>query len=74
MISSLIIPQINDKDLKEAARRYPHNTPKTKEALYYRQIFEKHYPGKAKWIPYFWMPAWSKSDDPSARTLKHYKQ
>ncbi|BFZ02043.1 hypothetical protein BsWGS_05082 [Bradybaena similaris] len=66
--------QINDKDLKEAARRFPHNTPKTKEALYYRQIFEKHYPGKAKWIPYFWMPAWSKSDDPSARTLKHYKQ
>uniref|UniRef100_A0A0B6Z4D5 Asparagine synthetase [glutamine-hydrolyzing] n=2 Tax=Arion vulgaris TaxID=1028688 RepID=A0A0B6Z4D5_9EUPU len=66
--------QVNDNELKEASRLYPHNTPKTKESFYYRQRFEKHYAGKGKWIPYFWMPAWSTSDDPSARTLKQYKQ
>lgn len=66
--------QFSDNDLAEAKTLYPHNTPKTKEALYYRRTFESKYPNKAAWIPYFWMPKWSSSDDPSARTLKHYKQ
>jgi len=66
--------QICDKELKEASILFPHNTPKTKEALYYRRLFEKYYPGRAEWIPYFWMPKWIASGDPSARTLKHYKQ
>lgn len=66
--------KISQKELDLASSVYPHNPPHTREALYYRKVFEKHYPGKAYWIPYFWMPAWSKTDDPSARTLKHYKQ
>ncbi|XP_061179872.1 asparagine synthetase [glutamine-hydrolyzing]-like [Saccostrea echinata] len=66
--------QINDKELQEAPAKYPYNTPLTKEALYYRKIFEKFYPGQAEWIPYFWMPRWTETTDPSARTLKHYKQ
>ena len=65
--------QINDEDLEEAGIQFAHNTPQTKEAYYYRKIFEKHFPGKSFWIPYYWMPKWSKSTDPSARTLKHYK-
>ncbi|KAK3108126.1 hypothetical protein FSP39_001696 [Pinctada imbricata] len=65
--------QINDSELQDASAIYPHNTPVTKEALYYRKIFEKYYPEKSAWIPYFWMPKWSTSSDPSARTLKHYK-
>lgn len=65
--------QINDKELQEAPAVYPHNTPLTKEALYYRKLFEKFYPGRAEWIPYFWMPRWTETTDPSARTLKHYK-
>uniref|UniRef100_A0A2C9LHF1 Asparagine synthetase domain-containing protein n=1 Tax=Biomphalaria glabrata TaxID=6526 RepID=A0A2C9LHF1_BIOGL len=67
--------QINKNDLAQAATLYPHNTPKTSEALYYRRIFEKYYAHKSSWIPYFWMPKWSgDTTDPSARTLKHYKQ
>ncbi|KAK7465240.1 hypothetical protein BaRGS_00037577 [Batillaria attramentaria] len=66
--------QFNDNDLQEAQNLYPHNTPRTKEALYYRKTFESKFPNKAAWIPYFWMPRWSTSSDPSARTLKHYKQ
>ncbi|KAK6165894.1 hypothetical protein SNE40_022711 [Patella caerulea] len=66
--------QINDDELEQAANLYPFNTPKTKESYYYRRIFEKYYPNKAKWLPYFWMPKWCKTSDPSARTLKHYKQ
>ena len=44
-------------------------TPKTKEQIYYRHLFEKIYPKRENVIPYFWMPKWSKTKDPSARTL-----
>jgi asparagine synthase (glutamine-hydrolysing) len=44
-------------------------TPKTKEQLYYRYLFEKNYHKRENVIPYFWMPKWSKTNDPSARTL-----
>jgi asparagine synthase (glutamine-hydrolysing) len=44
--------------------------PKTPEAFYYREQFEKHYPRTGKLWPY-WMPRWSpETSDPSARTLK----
>ncbi|XP_046331350.1 asparagine synthetase [glutamine-hydrolyzing]-like [Haliotis rufescens] len=66
--------QINDDQLEQSASLYTFNTPRTKEALYYRRVFEKHYPTKSDWIPYMWMPRWMNATDPSARTLKHYKQ
>ncbi|RUS90971.1 hypothetical protein EGW08_001275 [Elysia chlorotica] len=66
--------KISKKELDSAPSVYPHNPPRTREALYFRKLFEKHYPGKGYWIPYFWMPSWSETNDPSARTLKHYKQ
>ncbi|KAK7109193.1 asparagine synthetase [glutamine-hydrolyzing]-like [Littorina saxatilis] len=66
--------KINDTELEEAIKKYPHNTPRTKEALFYRKTFEEKFPEKGHWIPYMWMPKWVSTDDPSARTLKHYKQ
>ena len=61
--------------LESAPKMFPFNPPRTKESFYYRQIFEKHFKGHAKWIPYTWMPKWcGNMDDPSARALKHYKQ
>ena len=47
---------------------YAHCPPHTKEAYYYRKIFHKHYKND-RVIPYFWMPKWTTSNDPSARTL-----
>ncbi|KRT78921.1 hypothetical protein AMK59_8604, partial [Oryctes borbonicus] len=56
-----------------ATKQFPHCTPKTKEAHYYRTVFEKHYQGLAKFfIPYYWMPKWIEVSDPSARFIKHY--
>lgn len=66
--------QVNDSELEESPKMFPHNPPKSKEALYYRKIFEKYYSGQGHLIPYYWMPKWTKTADPSARTLKHYKQ
>ncbi len=48
------------------------NIPKTKEQMYYRQIYDEAYPDTADIVPYFWMPRFIESSDPSARTLKIY--
>ena len=50
-----------------------NNPPKTKEQIYYRHIFEKHYKSYSNVIPYFWMPKFIEATDSSARTLKIYK-
>ena len=56
--------------------QYSYCTPFTKEALLYREIFERFYPGQARMIPGYWMPnkAWKGCDvsDPSARVLTNY--
>ena len=41
----------------------------TKEQQYYKKIFDDLYPNKDSVIPYYWMPKWSDTKDPSARTL-----
>jgi len=49
-----------------------HLVPTTKEQLYYRHIFNNLYPHAQLTIPFFWMPRWSDTTDPSARTLTNY--
>lgn len=39
--------EISDQQFATAKNRYPHNTPTTKEAYRYRQIFEEYFPGEA---------------------------
>jgi asparagine synthase (glutamine-hydrolysing) len=46
---------------------------KEKEKKYYRSIFEDEYPNQSHIVPYYWMPKYILSDDPSARTLANYK-
>lgn len=59
--------------LREAPARYEHCTPRTAEALLYRQLFEERYQGQAPALmPYYWMPKWTDVTDPSARFIKHY--
>ncbi|CAG5892062.1 unnamed protein product [Menidia menidia] len=63
---------VNDDQLEKAPKTFPHNPPKTKEAYYFRQVFERRYPDRAQWLPHYWMPRWLKASDPSARTLAIY--
>lgn len=65
--------QVDDTMMANAAQKFPFNTPTTKEGFYYREIFERHYPGRADWLTHYWMPRWTSATDPSARTLTHYK-
>jgi asparagine synthase (glutamine-hydrolysing) len=66
----------SDADLRAAGLKYPYATPFTKESLWYRDIFEGFYPGRAGLIKDFWMPnrSWQGCDvdDPSARVLANY--
>ena len=68
--------QISDEEFKTQQQKYSHNTPKTKEALYYRNIFEKYFSGHSNIIPHFWMPnpKWCNVSDPSARVLNNYSK
>lgn len=49
--------------------RYSHIQPMTAEAAYYRKLFDQMFPGQHEVVPHYWMPNWSKTTDPSARTL-----
>lgn len=65
-----------DEDLMLAQVNFRHSPPISKESLMYREIFEKHFPGRAGVIPSYWMPnkEWENCnvDDPSARVLPNY--
>ncbi|XP_008330057.1 asparagine synthetase [glutamine-hydrolyzing] [Cynoglossus semilaevis] len=65
---------VNDDQMEKAHKTFPHLPPSTKEAYYYRQVFEKFFPNRAEWLSHYWMPRWIKATDPSARTLSIYKQ
>ena len=64
----------NQMDLQHTKINIKHvwrnalNPPKTSEQLYYRSIFERHFPN-ADILPRFWMPKYVKANDASARTL-----
>ncbi|MGN6328234.1 MAG: asparagine synthase B [Rhodanobacter sp.] len=75
---------VSDREFAAAAARYPFNTPATKEAYFYRRIFEQHYPGEAcaATVPggksiacsspaaIAWDPEFAKLADPSGRAVK----
>ena len=71
--------EINDKYLiafENRAMLYPVNTPPTKEAFYYRLVFESMYQGRGNVYKY-WIPntSWQNvSADPSGLCQAAYKQ
>ena len=78
MIQDFVEDKVSDEELKWATFVYPYCTPTTKEAYYYRSLFEVIFPGRAEIIPGFWQPKWDANGevrryvDPSARTLGSY--
>ena len=65
-----------DQEYEEKKKQYQDIEPFTKEALLYREIFEKYYPHQVHMIKDYWMPnkKWPGCavDDPSARVLSNY--
>lgn len=52
--------------------KFTENVPRTAEMFYYRNIFSGFYGNSLATVPFFWMPKWSNTTDPSARTLNLY--
>ncbi|KAJ1924888.1 asparagine synthetase [Tieghemiomyces parasiticus] len=65
--------KVSDAEFTDRATRWPEDTPSTKEAYYYRHLFELSFPQPAcaqsvvRWIP---RTDWGCSDDPSGRAQK----
>jgi asparagine synthase (glutamine-hydrolysing) len=51
---------------------YKHLTPISKEAQWYREIFDSHFPNQEKILPHYWLPKKFETNDPSARVLPTY--
>lgn len=66
----------SDDEFRQKAATYTHCPPISKEALWYRELFESFYPQQSHWLSAFWMPnpEWvgSSVNDPSARVLANY--
>ncbi|RZJ65099.1 MAG: asparagine synthase B [Flavobacterium sp.] len=60
--------QVTDEQMEAAEQRFPYNTPATKEAYFYRDIFHKHFPQlAAAQTVRKWIPKWQENQDPSGR-------
>ena len=60
--------KVSDVELETASLKYPVNTPKTKEAYFYREIFQGFFPQEsaAKSVK-TWILKWQEDKDPSGR-------
>lgn len=75
--------KVTDAQFAARARRFPVNTPSTKEEYYYREIYTKFFPSEtaAKTVPHEasiacstakaleWDAAWKNMDEPSGRAM-----
>jgi asparagine synthase (glutamine-hydrolysing) len=75
---------VSDREFAAASARYPFNTPATKEAYFYRRIFDQHFPGVAcaatvpggksiacsSPVALAWDPAFAHAADPSGRAVR----
>lgn len=68
-IEKMVEIKFNDDDLKNS--KYTINKPETKEALYYRDIFNSYYKNQDRVISHYWLPLWNgKITNPSATILE----
>jgi len=62
IIQEYVETQIKDYEWLEHKDSFP-----SKEALWYKKIFDIYFPNFKKPIDYYWMPKWTNATDPSAR-------
>jgi asparagine synthase (glutamine-hydrolysing) len=87
-LKSIAERQVGDSQMRDASERFPLKTPETKEAYFYRQLFEQHFPGTAcaACVPFErsvacstaialeWDGAFKNSIDPSGRAVSDVHQ
>ncbi len=80
--------EVSDAEMARAAGRFPFNTPASKEAYWFRSVFERHFPlaSAAQTVPggptvacstpeaILWDKALQEMNDPSGRAMKSVHQ
>ena len=83
-LKEVVEKEVSDTQLANASFRFPTNTPDTKEAFYFRSIFEQHFPSEAaaKTVPFEksvacstsvaleWDESFKNMNEPSGRAVK----
>ncbi|SET32201.1 asparagine synthase B [Thalassotalea agarivorans] len=83
-LKEFVEAQVSDQQLENAAFKFPINTPDTKEAYFYRSVFEEHFPlvSAAECVPggksvacstpqaLAWDEAFANMADPSGRAVQ----
>lgn len=73
-LQAYIDTQVSDAEFEEQRGLVKHNPPPTKEAYYYRKVFDEMYPNREYILPHYWMPQWcGEVTDPSATILSCYE-
>ncbi|KAF1987856.1 glutamine-hydrolyzing asparagine synthase [Aulographum hederae CBS 113979] len=69
---------VSDEDMKNPKPEWGDDIPDTKEAYWYRCMFDEHFPPYCASTVMRWTPTWSKQTDPSGRAIaiheNKYKQ
>jgi len=67
--------KVSEAEMSGAALVFPHNTPHSKEAYYYRRLFVRHFSGTpAAHTVMKWIPTWQENKDPSGRASSHHDE
>ncbi|PLB54408.1 asparagine synthetase 1 [Aspergillus steynii IBT 23096] len=61
--------QVTDEMMKNPKPEWGDDIPDTKEAYWYRTMFDEHFPPYCAGTVERWVPKWSKQTDPSGRAI-----
>lgn len=76
IIQKYIDGLVTDEEFENNKKSYVVNEPETKEAYYYRKLFDKYFnindTNYDTIVPHYWLPSWIETNEPSARSLSVY--
>jgi len=65
---------VTDEMMKNPKKEWGSDVPDTKEAYWYRIMFDEHFPPYCAETVMRWTPTWSKQTDPSGRAIAIHEQ
>ncbi|KAF9738658.1 asparagine synthetase [Paraphaeosphaeria minitans] len=66
--------KVSEEDLKNPKAEWGEDVPDSKEAYWYRTMFDEHFPAYCASTVMRWTPTWSNQTDPSGRAIAVHEQ
>ncbi|KAI4162539.1 MAG: hypothetical protein LQ342_003770 [Letrouitia transgressa] len=63
---------VSDEQFRTPKKEWGGDVPDTKEAYWYRLMFDEHFPAQCASTVMRWTPTWSNQTDPSGRAIKSH--